>query len=174
MITDYQLRQIVPTSSFVDRNKFLIELNKTPARYGINRIVMPSFIAQVAHESGSFHYLKEIASGKAYEGRKNLGNVHPGDGVKYKGRGYIQITGRINYTAFMKWLGGAPDVVDNPALVERPHLAMLATVWFWTTRGCNELAESGNFQALTKKINGGLNGYADRYKMYQIAKEVLK
>jgi len=128
----------------------------------------------VAHESGYFHFLKECGTGKEYEFRKDLGNTASGDGIKYKGRGYIQCTGKYNYQKFKEWLGGAPDVVDNPSLVERPHLAMLATVWFWTTRGCNELAEGGNFQALTKKINGGLNGYADRYKMYQIAKEILK
>lgn len=181
MITDNELKSIVPTSGFTDRNNFLIELNRLPPRYGITGAVLPAFIAQVAHESGNFHFLKEIASGKAYEGRKDLGNVHPGDGVKYKGRAYMQVTGIKNYQAFMAWLGGAPDVVNHPEMLEHPHLAMLATVWFWTTHGCNDLALSGDFLGLSRKINLGRtnttlmpNGYADRLAIYERAKKILK
>lgn len=173
MITDNQLKLIVPTSRSGDRIKFLNELNNLSPKYGIDGLVLPAFIAQVAHESGGFHYLKELASGRAYEGRKDLGNIYKGDGVKFKGRGYIQITGRHNYNSFMIWLGGAPDIVSNPEMIERPHLAMLATVWFWTTKGCNELARNGNFQGLTRRINGGLNGYAERLEFYKRAKKIL-
>jgi putative chitinase len=180
MITDNQLKQIVPASIFEDRNAFLVELNKLPARYGITSVVLPAFIAQVAHESANFHYLKEIASGKAYEGRKDLGNIHPGDGIKYKGRAYMQVTGLKNYQTFMAWLGGVPDIVSHPEMLERPHLAMLATVWFWTTHGCNDLALAGDFLGLSRKINLGRtnttlmpNGYANRLAIYERAKTVL-
>lgn len=173
MITDYQLKQIVPNSSLTDRLAFMLEFNKLAEKYGIIGNVIPAFIAQVAHESGNFHYLKEIANGKEYEGRKDLGNIKDGDGIKYKGRGYIQITGRYNYEKFMKWLGGAPDVVTNPEMIEHPHLAMLATIWFWTTHGCNKLASMGDFENLTRRINGGLNGYSDRLSIYNRAKKFL-
>jgi len=100
-----------------------------------------------------------------------LGNVFKGDGVKFKGRGYIQITGRANYMTFKTWLGGLPDVVSHPEYIERPHLAMLATLWYWHSRNLNAYAL--DITALTKKINGGLNGLKDRMDLYERAKEIL-
>lgn len=177
-LTDSELKEIVPCSSLKDRTDFRTEFNKLCYKYGITRKIAPYFIAQVAHESGSFHYLKEIASGKEYDtGRKAimLGNTPQadGDGQKYKGRGYLQVTGKSNYTKFMKWLGGEPDVVSHPEMLERPHLAMLAAIWFWTTNNCNQLALSGDFEELTRKINGGTNGYKDRLDFYNKAKSVF-
>ena len=119
-----------------------------------------AFIAQVGHESGSFRYNEELASGDAYEGRKDLGNTQPGDGRRFKGRGYIQVTGRENYTKAGQALG--LPLVQQPELAALPENAARIAAWYWRTRGLNELADAGKFDAITKRINGGFNGKADR------------
>lgn len=133
---------------------------------------MAHYLAQIAHESGELRYTKELASGKAYEGRKDLGNTEPGDGVKFKGRGLIQITGRSNYTAYMNYCKF--DVVDNPELLERPLGAVKSSMWYWNIHGLNRLADSDDLKAITKAINGGYNGLAERERYLQRAKEALK
>lgn len=130
-----------------------------------------AFLAQIAHESGSLRYVKEIASGEAYEGRKDLGNVYPGDGVRYKGRGLIQITGRRNVLDCGLALG--VDLTHRPELLETPELACRSAGWFWYSRGLNEIADRGDFKLVTKRINGGYNGYQDRLAFYEKAQEVL-
>ena len=172
-MTDDELKYIAPLSSKVDREAYLKELNDLCSRYGIDGVELAAFVAQTAHESGGFHYLKEIASGAAYEGRRDLGNINKGDGVRFKGRGYIQITGRANYTKFREWLGGAPDIVSHPEMIERPHLAMLASIWYWKHNNLSPIALSDDFRLLTKKINGGLNGYTSRLAYYIKAKKIL-
>jgi len=171
MLTEEQLKEIVPDSFRKDRRIFLNEFNSLSEEHGIKGKIIPPFLGEVAHESCNFHYLKEIASGRAYEGRKDLGNIYKGDGVKFKGRGYIQITGRSNYMAFKAWLGGQPDVVLHPEYIEKPHLAMLATLWFWNSHNLN--AYAGDMISLTRKINGGLNGLKERIAIYERAKEIL-
>ena len=118
------------------------------------------FIAQVAHESGGFRYREEIASGANYEGRHDLGNTQPGDGRRFKGRSYIQVTGRANYKA----VGAAlkVDFITHPAKLAEPKYAAAAAAWWWQTHGCNQLADTGNFIAVTRRINGGTNGLPDR------------
>lgn len=133
-----------------------------------------SFLAQVAHECDLFQTLEEYASGAAYEGRKDLGNNYAGDGKRYKGRGYIQLTGRHNYRKFNDWYKkkepGAPDLLCQPQLISyHPELAMWATVYYWQTRNLNQWSDKGWFKTLTRRINGGLNGYQHRldlHKMY--------
>jgi predicted chitinase len=118
------------------------------------------FIAQVMHESGGLFYREELASGDAYEGRSDLGNTHPGDGRRYKGRGWIQLTGRGNYREAGRALG--LPLESNPDLASTSKVAWRIAAWYWKTRGLNELADSGNFDAVTRRINGGTNGAADR------------
>lgn len=131
-----------------------------------------AFLAQVGHESGSFVYTREIwgptAAQQRYEGRADLGNWEPGDGSRYRGRGLIQITGRANYQAVSDGLG--VDFVGNPALLEQPEYAAMSAAWWWANNGCNDLADSGDFERLTRRINGGLNGYADRVARWKQAK----
>jgi len=127
-------------------------------------------VAQFAHESASFRTTTEYASGAGYEGRRDLGNVRPGDGVRFKGRGYIQITGRINYTAVGKALGH--DFTAHPQDLAKPAYAAKASCWWWAAHGCNQIADSGDFKALTRRINGGLNGLADRQRLYLRARLV--
>ena len=123
-----------------------------------NRFV--HFIAQLAHESGNFRYMEEIASGAAYEGRKDLGNVVAGDGKRYKGRGPIQLTGRANYRKYGQALGF--DFESHPEMVAYPSVGMLVACKYWSDHGLNGLADQDNVLAITKRINGGTNGLADR------------
>lgn len=130
------------------------------------------FIAQVAHESAGFLYTEEIASGAKYEGRKDLGNTQKGDGVKFKGRGLIQLTGRSNYQRYKQFCGY--DVVSKPTLLSQPVGAIRSAMWFWQTHGLNELADADSFLAITKRINGGTNGLESRRKFLNNAKKALK
>lgn len=122
------------------------------------------FIAQTCHESGGYRWREELASGAAYEGRRDLGNTHPGDGVRFKGRGYIQITGRTNYAEISQAVGR--DFLRNPARLAGKTLAAFSAAWWWRTHGCNQIADTGDFVAVTRRINGGTNGLADRKKYY--------
>lgn len=128
------------------------------------------FIAQVAHESGGFRYREEIASGDAYEGRRDLGNTHPGDGRRFKGRSYIQITGRSNYAEISHALG--MDFVSHPERLAEPKYAAAGAAWWWKAHGCNQLADKGDFIAVTRRINGGINGLPDRQAYYRKARLV--
>ena len=122
------------------------------------------WLAQVGHESVSLRYFEEIASGDAYEGRPDLGNTQPGDGRRFKGRGPIQITGRANYTAAAKALN--LDLVGNPQIAAQPHVAFRISAWWWSTHGLNGISDTGDVTAATRRINGGLNGLADRQSRY--------
>lgn len=127
-----------------------------------NRARICHFLAQILHESGELKYTEELASGVEYEGREDLGNNRPGDGVKFKGRGLIQLTGRDNYRAYSFYTG--ENFLENPkALSELPHCVRVAT-WYWTTRRLNELADTGDFEGITRRINGGYAGIEDRWR----------
>ncbi|NWC11080.1 glycoside hydrolase family 19 protein, partial [Pseudomonas agarici] len=106
-----------------------------------------------------------------YEGRKDLGNTHPCDGSKYRGRGLIQITGRANYESCGKALG--LDLIAAPELLEHPGPACMSAGWFWSARGLNALADAGQFTKITSRINGGQNGAEDRQALYERALGVL-
>ena len=122
------------------------------------------FLAQMAHESGNFRYDEEIASGQAYEGRSDLGNTQPGDGVRYKGRGYIQLTGRANYRDYGNRLG--VDLENNPDLAKDPNIAADVAIAYWQQRVDRNAARSGDVRTVTRNINGGLNGLADRQNKF--------
>lgn len=130
-----------------------------------------AFLAQLCHESGSLRYVRELASGEAYEGRLDLGNIKPGDGVRFKGRGLIQITGRSNYGKCGQALN--VDYIATPELLERPLDACRSAGWFWSSRGLNTLADSDSFGMLTKKINGGFTGLDDRIHHWLRARKAL-
>ena len=133
---------------------------------------LAQFLAQVAHESDGFRTTVEYASGKAYNGLADLGN-RPGtnDGVTYKGRGLIQLTGRANYAEMSKKLG--IDLVKNPELAAKFPYAALTAAYFWAGRNLNVYADMNDVKAVTKRINGGYNGLADRIKYLRIAQEEL-
>ncbi|RYF45982.1 MAG: chitinase [Cytophagaceae bacterium] len=129
------------------------------------------FMAQLLHESAALKRTEEYDSGAAYEGRKDLGNFKPGDGMRFKGRGLIQITGRANYTAASKALG--IDYVNNPEWMERPDDAVRVSLWYWSSRNLNRYADQDNVLAISQIVNQGSipkkgskrglpNGYAER------------
>lgn len=131
------------------------------------------FLAQVGHESGDLLYTEELASGNAYEGRKDLGNTQPGDGPRFKGRGLIQLTGRANYSQYSAASGH--DYVSQPdILATDPAVAVDVAAWFWTTRQLNPLADQDDIVAITRRINGGTNGLDDRKAHLGRAKWVLR
>ncbi len=175
-MTNDQLKPILPQATQANIDLYLPYLNDLLPKFGIDTNQrLAAFIAQVGHESGQLRYNKEIwgptAAQKGYEGRKDLGNTQPGDGVKFKGRGLIQVTGRANYDAFGTAVG--QDFTDHPELVETPEYAVMSACWFWQKKNLNTYADSGDFKTLTKRINGGLNGYDDRCAIWERAKVVL-
>lgn len=176
-------------SSTTNACKFEPFINEACEKFEINTPIRQlCFLAQVGHESGSLFFTEELASGAAYEGRKNLGNTKKGDGVRYKGRGLIQITGRSNYKSVSDALG--IDFIKSPELLggknankctqDQLKNAVMSAAWFWDTRKLNAIADSINiakpidtgknleqFILLTKKINGGTNGLQDRINRYR-------
>lgn len=171
MITGAQLQSIMPFAK-ARIPSFVAPLNGAMHEFHINSpIRQAAFIAQIAHESGELRYVEEIASGSAYEGRKDLGNTQPGDGMKYKGRGLIQITGRNNYAECGKALG--VDLITNPELLETNDLACRSAAWFWASHGLNDLADKGDYIRICRRINGGTNGLKERQAYYARAKMAL-
>lgn len=176
MINAAQLKTIYPQATQANITLYLPWLNALMPEFGVdNNTRVAAFLAQVGHESGQLRYNKEIwgptAAQKGYEGRKDLGNVIAGDGVKFKGRGLIQITGRANYSSF--GIATGADCVNNPDLLESPEYAVMTACWFWKSRNLSKYADNGDFKTLTKRINGGLNGLDDRLAIWERTKGVL-
>jgi putative chitinase len=167
-----QLKECLPHASEENIEKLGLKLIEAMIFYGIDTARrQAAFLAQIAHESGSLRYVREIASGEAYEGRKDLGNTEPGDGKRFKGRGLIQITGRANYRAVSEAL--KYDFVSDPEALELPGPACYSAAWFWNSRSLNFLADEDEFEKITRKINGGVNGLMDRLDHWETAKRVL-
>ena len=132
------------------------------------------FLAQIGHESGELRYTEELASGEAYEGRADLGNTRPGDGTRFKGRGLIQLTGRKNYADYGNDIG--EDLLSDAGakrIADEDGLAVGVACWFWATRGLNRLADADDLEAVTRRINGGLNVLDHRRELLLRAKGLL-
>jgi putative chitinase len=132
---------------------------------------MGHFLAQASHETDGFKTLHEYASGEAYEGRKDLGNVKPGDGPRFKGRGIFQLTGRANYGRYGKRLG--LDLERYPEKAADPEVSVKIALLYWIDKGLNALADKGDILGITKRINGGRNGLDDRIAKFALAKKAL-
>lgn len=140
-------------------------------RYGITTPGrLCHFMAQIAHESDGFHTTEEYASGAAYEGRKYLGNVRKGDGKRFKGRGLIQLTGRANYRVYGERLG--VDLEANPERAAAPDFSLLVACEYWKDKGLNAFADRDDITGITKRINGGTNGLADRKARLKAARAI--
>ena len=128
---------------------------------------LANFLGQAAHETGAFRYLREVwgptKAQKGYEGRTDLGNTQPGDGYRYRGRGIFQLTGRANYRDIGASIG--QPLESSPELAERPDIAVLTACRFWQSRGLNALADQGLEDTITRLINGGTNGIAERRRL---------
>lgn len=164
--------------------RFALHLQQACAHFDITGTAarLAAFLAQIGHESGGLRYTAEIwgptTAQARYEGRLDLGNTQPGDGVRFKGRGLIQTTGRFNHAAVRDRLRRAlgamvPDFEAEPAALEEPRWAAWSAADYWAWKGLNELADAGAFEAITRRINGGLNGQADRLQRLQRAQAAL-
>lgn len=141
-------------------------------KYGITTPLRTAhFLAQLAHESDRFKTTVEYADGKAYNGRKDLGNVKFGDGPRYKGRGLIQLTGRANYRTYGKMLG--VDLEKEPTPAAEFPLALEIACLYWKEKGLNAFADQDNLREITRRINGGFNGLKDRADLLAKAKTVF-
>ena len=150
-------------------------LHDTLERYQIDTpLRIAHFLAQAFHEADGLCTTEEYASGAAYEGRRDLGNTQPGDGVRFKGRGLFQLTGRANYTSFGPKIGIA-DLVDQPQRAAEPVNSLLIACEYWTEKrgGLNRFADQDDIVTITKAINGGLNGLDDRRAYLGKAKAAL-
>lgn len=174
-----QLRAIMPHAGG-RAEIFLAPLNAAMDEFSIDTPVrQAAFLAQVAHESGSLRYVRELASGEAYDtGRlaARLGNTpdDDDDGRRYKGRGLIQITGTANYSACSAALyGDSSHLLDHPEILELPGPAARSAAWYWLAHHLNDHADRGDFLRITRIINGGTNGLQDRIAYWERAQKVL-
>jgi putative chitinase len=203
MITDDELRRILPALPADNRAEIIPHLQAAMDEFGINtRAREAAFIAQIAHESGGltrfienlnysakrlcqvfpkrfpslaaaqpFDRDPEKIANSIYANRLGNGDPASGDGFRYRGRGVIQLTGRSNYKEFGQLLG--VDLEGDPDMAATLSIAFRAAAAFWKSRGCNELADKGDFRGVTKRINGGAIGLDERTKLFNLAKAVL-
>lgn len=174
-LTAEQLREIMPLAG-ARADVFAPHLSAAMARYDISTPARAAaFLAQVGHESGQLRLLRELwgptPAQRRYEGRADLGNTESGDGRRFSGRGLIQVTGRKNYLlcGFDLHL----DLITQPEQLEKPEYAAASAGWFWHTNNLNRFADAGDFVGLTRAINGGINGIADRRMLWGRAKSTL-
>ena len=179
-LNDALLAHIMPNASATRRAACLEPLNAALERYDIGTLARTAaFLAQLAHESGELQFMQEIwgptAAQKRYEPpselARRLGNTRAGDGFRYRGRGPIQITGRDNYRRYGRAL--ELDLEGQPEQAAQPGVGFLIAGEFWSRNRLNALADAGDFDAITKRINGGMNGAAERRRLHARALQVL-
>ena len=174
VVTKEQLAHIWECAPYLIKDHEVVEMNDCLKTWGINTVEqVRHFLSQTAHESGGGRWMEEIATGWAYEGRSDLGNTQPGDGPKYKGAGYIQLTGRYNYQKFSDAIGD-PRVMEGVDYVSKTYPFTSAGFW-WHSNKMNQLISGGaNVEQVSLRVNGGYNGLADRKHYYGRASEVIK
>ncbi|WP_428663021.1 hypothetical protein [Runella sp.] len=173
-VTTQQVQQVMPKASAKNVTQFVEAFNKVMDIYEINTTNrIAAFLAQVAYETGELYYLEEVGAnaGSAYEGRLDLGNTQPGDGIKYNGRGLFMLVGRSNYSTF----SNPPkyDLVNHPELLRTVDVATDVACRYWQDRKLNKLADKEDLPSITKKIRGGTNGLQARSNYYFKAKQVF-
>lgn len=172
MVTRDELARIMPQLPRREREIYLPHLHAALREFRINnRLREAAFLAQLAHESAELRHWEELVTGAAYEGRRDLGNTRAGDGVRFKGRGPLMITGRANYDKYGRMLG--LNLVKSPELLLKPEHGFRAAGLYWHLHHLNDLADAGRFVTITERINGGTNGLADRQRYYRRALAVL-
>lgn len=133
-----------------------------------------ALMAQIAHETAQMSISTERGPDSyfdRYDGRKDLGNVRPGDGRRYRGRGWIQLTGRYNYRKAGEALG--IDLENNPEKAADPDIAMDVAIWYFESRVMNRISNPQDIKRITKAVNGGYNGYSDRRQYFNIYAQAL-
>lgn len=159
---------------------WLLPITSAMSMYGITTPArQAAFLAQIGHESGGMTWTTELwgptDAQKGYEPPSEkateLGNTQAGDGFLFRGRGLIQITGRANYNAVGDAL--CLDCTNKPGLLAQPEWAAQSAAWWWQQHGLNELADAGDFENITRRINGGTMGEQDRERLWNAAKQAL-
>ena len=171
-VTAKLLRRLCPSAKQEIIEGVAEYFNKHAEKYSVtseDRVC--HFFAQSAHESAHFMTLTEYADGSAYEGRSDLGNTQPGDGVRYKGRGIFQLTGRANYRAYGQKLG--LDLENNPQLAQTPEVSVLTALEYWKDRKLSDYADQNNVEMITRRINGGLNGFEERKHYLEAMRKLI-
>ncbi len=179
-LTPKMLDEITGNSNFKPRKVALCRMvNEVSPKFGTlaEPHELALFLSQVLHESAGLRYVKEVwgptAAQRRYEGRKDLGNTVRGDGKRFQGRDIMQITGRANYRSMTAWLNkvlvDAPDFEAVPDALESPEYLGWGALWYWATRIPQRFIDAGNIEMVTRRVNGGLNGYADRLRYYDRA-----
>jgi putative chitinase len=170
----------------VRAQNWLPHIQRTLDAFEINTwLRVSAFLAQIGHESAGLRFTTElwnpaqVEAQSRYEGRADLGNTQAGDGFKFRGHGLIQVTGRANHAAArdclrVKFGPRVPDFEQEPHRLAEPEWAALSAGEYWWRHNLNELADNSNFIRITRKINGGTNGYADRLTRYETAMNVLQ
>ena len=167
-VNKQQLAGIWNCAESLIRDDEILELNRCLEKYNItNTLRIRHFLSQTAHESGGGKWKKELSDGYYLEGRTDIGNTQPGDGPKYKGAGYIQLTGRYNYQAFSDYIGNDPKIMD----IGVDHVAEVypftSAGFWWTNNNMNSLCDTDpSVDQVTLRVNGGYNGLDDRKYYY--------
>jgi putative chitinase len=174
-VTMDKLRRLTPTGRADILAALATEMDRIGSPYGLMKSALRvcHFLAQAAHESMGFSRLSELggpAYFERYQGRRDLGNLQPGDGVKFHGRGIFQLTGRTNYADMSGRIGA--DLVANPDEAMRPVTSLRIACIFWSTRGLNDAADADDIERITRRINGGHNGLAERTALYRKARTI--
>jgi putative chitinase len=170
--------ELLTRLGWVAPGAFADALGPACRRYGIvTPVRLAAFLAQVGHESAGGRYTREIwgdtPAQLRYEGRVDLGNTQPGDGRRFLGRGLIQITGRTSTLRAREALRPTMAVEELCTWLQSTAGASESACWWWAAHGCNEIADAGDFERLTRRINGGLSGLADRRDRWAEAKAAL-
>lgn len=202
MITKEQLRRAIPDAKESSIEKYYEPLLAAMEHYSINtKNRIAAFLANLAHESAAFNTIEENLNYSAqrlmavwpkhfrgrntalyhhqpqkianvvYANRMGNGDKSSGDGWRYRGRGLIQLTGKNNYQMFSKAIDA--DIVNNPDWIFTPEGATISAGWFWNSRKLNQLADAGDLKEITRKINGGYHGHAERVRRYNHIRKVL-
>jgi putative chitinase len=174
-MSDEIIRDITPHANKAIAEGLEAGVNKYFADYEINTVLrMAHFLGQAAHETMGFTHLSELGGPSyfaRYDGRRDLGNVQPGDGNRFHGRGIFQLTGRANYAHMSGILG--VDLVANPELAQTPDISVRVACEYWKSHNLNAYADRDDCTTITKRINGGHNGLAERLRYTNLAKKSL-
>lgn len=180
IVSAQQISQLCPHVRPSVVAQFLAPLNDAMIKFKIDTpLRISAFLAQVAHESGEFRWWQEIwgptEAQRRYEPPNKLaavlGNTQPGDGMRFRGRGLIQLTGRANYRRAGEALG--LPLETKPEIAASYYIGPLVAAWFWDNKKLNTLADQRNLRQITIAINGGVNGYADRFRLWKAAQKIF-
>lgn len=173
-VTEERLRQLVPSGKPAIMAPIAESFDRLAPRYDVTtRLRICHFLAQAAHESDGFRTLTEYggpAYFKRYDGRRDLGNTQAGDGARFHGRGIFQLTGRVNYRRYGALIG--LDLEADPECAKEPAISLAVAFAYWRDRHCNAAADADDIAAVTKLINGGRNGLAERTRLLALAKPI--